>query len=287
MCFWGVMMFFEKRWLENLTFISNRGIVVMVELLIYIWRDTEMMKKEKILKKLMKLNVCTTVLYKLIHSGLLDKEIDKIKKIEIEEEEDSVSLGFLVRALKLDMEVKTRCGETHTYKKGNKTKFENSKGFWVKYTYTRGNNTRCETSTGYWETMKYDSNGNLIGKDDAFGGWETWEYDINGNAIKYNNSGGYEQFWKYDERGNKIWRGDSWNNWDTWEYDTKGNLTKYNTSNGYWKTYEYDTKGKLTHWKNSNGFWDTFKYDTKGNLVDIEMSEAPDINKYKILEKRT
>ena len=225
-----------------------------------------MIKKERILKKLTNLKACDSGIYKLIHSGFINEDIDKIKKLEIDNDDVS-DLIFLIETFKLDMVIETTEGD--------------------KYTYIKGNQTMYDGSDGFWETNKYDEKGNKTRHDDSGGFWETWEYNEQGKWNRHDNSHGLWKTREYDEKGNLTRGDDSDGYWQTWTCNEKGRKTRYDTSNGYWETWRYDEKGRKTRYDNSNGDWHTWEYDTKGTLINIEMSEVPFINKYKILEKRT
>ena len=59
------------------------------------------------------------------------------------------------------------------------------------YVYnTNGNIIYRENSNGSWYKVEYDTNGNEIYFERSDGYWEKWEYNTNGNEIYFENSDG-------------------------------------------------------------------------------------------------
>ena len=78
-------------------------------------------------------------------------------------------------------------------------------------------------------------------------------YDTNGNIIYRENSDGEWSKYEYDANGNEIYNEYSDGDWVKWEYDTNGNLIYSENSNGNWVKKEYDTNGNEIYSENSNG----------------------------------
>ncbi len=78
----------------------------------------------------------------------------------------------------------------------------------------------------------YNSNGDVLYKEDSFGRWGIWDRDTNGNCTYYENSDG---------------------EWEKNEYDEKGNPIFFETEDGYWVIQKYDENGKMVYYENSNG----------------------------------
>jgi YD repeat-containing protein len=78
----------------------------------------------------------------------------------------------------------------------------------------------------------YDSNDNIIYREDSDGQWVKYEYDNNGNKTYHENSRGH---------------------WVRYEYDSNGNVVYYENSDGVWIKKEYDDNGNQIYYENSDG----------------------------------
>jgi hypothetical protein len=97
----------------------------------------------------------------------------------------------------------------------------------------------------------FNSNGNVIYREDSNGYWEKREYNSNGNLIYYENSDGYWEKREYESKGNLIYYGNS--DGEIKEYDSNGSRIYSENSDGYWVKREYDSKGNLIYYEDSNG----------------------------------
>lgn len=140
-------------------------------------------KNQELLNQLIKENSCIWGIYKLIHSGFINEDIENIKQLKIDEDDFS-ELRHLVEKLKLNIEVISYQGGQYLFEEGILIFSKDPKGF-------------CKSFT-------YDSNGNLIKFEASNGLWRTWEYDSRGNMIKSINKEGKEKIWEYDSDGNFI-----------------------------------------------------------------------------------
>ena len=79
-------------------------------------------------------------------------------------------------------------------------------------------------------------------------------YDTNGNIIYREDSNGYWIKREYDTNGKVIYQEDSDDYWEKIEYDEQGNLIYSEDSNGYWRKREYDTNGNRIYFEDSDGY---------------------------------
>ena len=99
----------------------------------------------------------------------------------------------------------------------------------------------------------FNSNNNLIYKEDYDGYWEKYEYDSNNNQIYNENSDG---------------------DWYKREYDSNNNQIYYEDNNGYWIKREYDSNNNQLYNENSDGYWEKREYDFIGNRIYYENSDG-------------
>ena len=78
----------------------------------------------------------------------------------------------------------------------------------------------------------YDSNGNVIYREDSNGYWSEREYHTNGNILYYEGGG---------------------DSWYKREFDINGNRIYYENSNGYWEKREYNSNGNQIYYETSDG----------------------------------
>ena len=89
----------------------------------------------------------------------------------------------------------------------------------------------------FWESHQYDSHGNMIKYENAYGEINTFTYDQNNNKIKkIEEYDGYWKEWKYNSNKKPLSSLASDGNWEKWEYNNKGEFIKYTCSYG---TYNY------------------------------------------------
>jgi len=103
----------------------------------------------------------------------------------------------------------------------------------------------------------FNSNNNLIYKEDYDGYWEKYEYDSNNNQIYNENSDG---------------------DWYKREYDSNNNQIYYEDNNGYWIKREYDSNNNQLYNENSDGYWEKREYDFIGNRIYYENSDGENID---------
>ena len=107
---------------------------------------------------------------------------------------------------------------SYKYKKGKLIKFEDRKGYWVKY--------------------KYNQLGQKVRKQTSNNCDQKWEYDSFGHVIKIEKIKKYWEKHEYDENGNKIFQEYSDGCWKKISYNDKGHMIKVESSNNYWEIYE-------------------------------------------------
>ena len=70
---------------------------------------------------------------------------------------------------------------------------------------SNGNVIYRENSNGYWSEREYHTNGNILYYEGGGDSWYKREFDINGNRIYYENSNGYWEKREYNSNGNQIY----------------------------------------------------------------------------------
>lgn len=193
-------------------------------------------KNQELLNQLIKENSCIWGIYKLIHSGFINEDIENIKQLKIDEDDFS-ELRHLVEKLKLNIEVISYQGGQYLFEEGILIFSKDPKGFCKSFTYdSNGNLIKFEASNGLWRTQEYDSNGNWIKVEHSNGVWETRKFDSEGNLIESKSSDGI---------------------CETWDYHSLGKTHRHETSNGLVNIWEYNLKGQKTKHTDSTGFWET------------------------------
>ena len=151
---------------------------------------------------------------------------------------------------------------------------------------SQGNMIEKDNSDGKY-LYKYDSQGNIIEGaeykgDGSLSGKRLYKYDSQGNMIEeacYNSDGSldHKYLYKYDLQGNMIEKATYYSdgklgNKETWKYDSQGNKieeAEYN-SNGSLRgktLYKYDSQGNMIEIDNSDRKY-LYKYDSQGNIIE-------------------
>lgn len=105
----------------------------------------------------------------------------------------------------------------------------------------------------------YDSNGNIIYRENSSRHWSKYEYNDNGNEIYCEYSSGY---------------------WVKQEFDDNGNCIYHENSDKYWYKKDYDSNNNQIYFENSNGkiIDNRPKSSCNGKVIEIEGK------KYKLTE---
>ncbi len=125
---------------------------------------------------------------------------------------------------------------------------------WGRYEYDNyGNKTYYENSKGYWIKQEYDANGNQIYYEDNWGVIKDNRNQINeGLMLPYKKT--YVKY--FDEETdeefpyNEI---DEHPNWYKIEYDQDGKTVNFDRYDGYWHEWKYGPTGNPIYFRNSRG----------------------------------
>lgn len=177
--------------------------------------------------------------------------------------------------------------------KGKLVKLIHSDGYGESYEYDEnGNCIREDVSNGYWIILKYDNDNREIYFQDDTGDIIRKEYDSKGRLIKdiiSNINLGEDdaltyQSWKYDDNGNIVEKSDWGSGKAKYYYDSHNRLIESKYPNGKWEKIKYDTRGNKIEHIYPDGEVSTYTYDENNNIINMKMSNPPEIHGYEILE---
>ncbi len=131
--------------------------------------------------------------------------------------------------------------------------------------------TKMVNSLGGVILSSWDTNLNLISRNNELGRATSMEYDLKGNLTKLTDALGNISLFTYEPNFNLLKTStDASGNVTTYNYDTKGNLLKVTDALANTTTSTYNSYGQVLTSTNALGKITYFTYDTQGNLASTK-----------------